>query len=249
MKKLFCFLAVVLLFPASVVFAMSPAPPRLTVVVNFAPENLALSVQCGDGSSKPMPLQKGTKCWETQYFLYWPEEFFTPEERGATTLTLVMQNGGERYELPFPAQTVQDYYGTATLDFKTRSLTNGVSALRGWLLFVVHTALTFAAACAVFFVFGYRKKWSWLAFVAVNILAQGCLNSVFINEVIYPGPNAVLALVFFAPIAFLAEIVLVPIVVGFIIKEHRVRRAVACAFCAGVASLAINVLMLVLLPS
>ena len=128
------------------------------------------------------------------------------------------------------------------LDLKTGNLTVGQSSLRVPALVALRVALTLLIEGAVFFLFGHRKRRSWLAFLAVNIVIQGGLN------VLFTGPN----LGAYWIIGFvLGEIVVLAVemaaLVG-IVNEFKRRRTAVFVVVANAASLAVGGLLITYLP-
>ena len=77
-----------------------------------------------------------------------------------------------------------------------RTLTRGTSWLRPYEFASITIILTLLIEGVIFFLFGYRKRNSWIVFLATNILTQGFLY-VWLNTQFYPLVNS-----YFFPVLF-----------------------------------------------
>ena len=73
-KKMIALLLTSLLLAGAltpVALANSAEPPMLTVIVEFAPKDLTISIRFADGSvAGAVPLQRTQKAWETYYRVF-----------------------------------------------------------------------------------------------------------------------------------------------------------------------------------
>ncbi|MBE0450942.1 MAG: hypothetical protein IBX70_08865 [Clostridia bacterium] len=63
-----------------------------------------------------------------------------------------------------------------TLDLSERTLTEGKLKLRTAALVGVRVAMTLILEALIFWLFAFRKKESWIAFLLINLMTQIALN-------------------------------------------------------------------------
>jgi len=172
LKKLFLFLlpAALILAGAGVCYANSPPPPSVFIIVSGAPKDLSLRI----GAVTP---QIRSKAFETYYGF-----FFQNGAPAENTLQVTTADGAYQIELP-PRNS---YTSTFTLDIKTGNLTPGAPAWRPYEFASITIVLTLLIEGVIFYLFGYRKKSSWIAFLITNLVTQGYLY-VWLNRQDYPS--------------------------------------------------------------
>ena len=168
----------VLPVPAS---ANAAEPPGLTVLVTNSPQYLELSLRFPDGTqATEVQLNSSKKAWESYHkFFYHAVASKTNLERA---ILVVTSNEGQ-FECPLPEGSSSTYNNLLTLDLETQQLVHGQPPMRVPLLVALRVSLTLLIEGAVFFLLGYRKTYSWLVFLLVNLLTQGALN------LMLTGPN------------------------------------------------------------
>jgi hypothetical protein len=181
-KTLFLLLLPITLIVAnvSICYANSPPPPTIFVVVAHAPKDLELRI----GSEKA---QRTDKILESYYTFHLG---FT----GINSDTLLVTTNDGSFEIALPQ--LQQYNNAFTLDLVKRTLTRGTSWLRPYEFASITIILTLLIEGVIFFLFGYRKRNSWIVFLATNILTQGFLY-VWLNTQFYPLVNS-----YFFPVLF-----------------------------------------------
>jgi hypothetical protein len=242
-RVLVLFIAAVLLSISlpTAVYANAAEPPSLTVIVSNPPDDLSLSLQLsGMSQSEAVVLRKERKAWETYYRFF---NHVSPSGNDSLDgATLVVRSGDQSFECALPAGTFDRYNNLLSLDLKTESLTRGQSPLRVPILVAMRVALTLLIESVVFFLFGYRKRRSWLAFLAVNIVTQSGLNAMLTG----PGIGSYWMIGY-----IIGEIVVIAVEVAAltcIVKEFRKRRTALCIVAANVASLILGGLLITYLP-
>lgn len=235
-KRLALLLALILLLclplPA---LGNSAEPPGLTVIVSTPPEGLALYITPNE-ATPPLPLQAEKRGWETQYRYFYHADPAASQLR-YPTLTAEWPEG--RFELDIP----RDYFGynnQVTLDISAQTLEWGQEPLREPLLIAMRVLLTLIIEGAALWLFGYRAKRSWIAFLIVNLITQTLLNILFAGargywEILYV---LVEVLIFIAEAAAFRSL----------LAEHSKKRAVFFALAANAASLILGGIMLMYLP-
>ena len=185
-------------------------------------------------------LSKQQKAWESYYrFFYHMSPLGNDNLDGAV---LIVKSNEKNFQCPLPAATFNTYNNLLTLDMETENLTIGQSPLRAPLLVAMRIILTLVIEGVIFFLFGYRKKTSWIAFFAINMVTQGALNAML------TGPS--LGSYWIIGFAFGEIVVLAVELMAFIffVKEFRKRRVAVYTVVANVASLIIGGLLIAYLP-
>jgi len=223
---------------ATAAYANSAEPPSFTVTVFNPPEDLSLSLRFADEEkAEAIVLNKEQKAWESYYrFFYHMSPLGRDNLDGAM---LIIQSNEKNFQCFLPAATFNTYNNLLTLDLETESLTIGQPPLRVPLLVSMRIILTLVIEGVVFFLFGYRKKASWLAFLAINIVTQGALNAML------TGPSlGSFGFIFGEFVVLAAELI------AFIcfVREFGKRRAAAYTVAANVASLILGGLLITYLP-
>lgn len=232
--------------------ANSAEPPCFTVIVSRAPEDLELSVEYPDGSSydllylynRSMSRPPDTHSWESYYeFLH---NVYEPN-MDLREAVLRVSYGGESYTCAFPEECSHYYNGLLVLNLKNRSLRVEASTGRSILLVILRIVLTLLIEGLVFYLFGYRKKASWILFLIVNLVTQIALNLLLMLVASsFIGYMALLYLLYLMGegLVFLIEILV--FAVG--LRERSKGRAALCALAANAASLVLGGLILAFLP-
>lgn len=235
----FCFFAL-LGTAAPAAHANSTAPPRLTVIVGFPPDDLQLSLRFEDaGETETAQLIKIQTAWETQY------RFTIAMLRTQLSLenaTLIAVSRNKSFQCPLPASALSNYDNVISLDFAHQTVTNGQTFGRTASLVTMRVLLTLLLEGALFFLFGYRSKRSWVAFFIINLVTQGALN-VALN-LSFAGAYMMFILV---PLELLVIIVEL-IAFAVILNECSRLRTVAYVLTANVLSLGLGGLLISYLP-
>lgn len=233
-------------------FANSAEPPCFTVIVSRAPEDLELSVEYPNGNSyelvylynrsKSGPSE--THAWESYYeFLH---NGYEPK-MDLREAVLGVSYGSESYTCAFPEECSRYYNGLLVLNLKNRTLRMEASTGRSLLLVILRITLTLLIEGLFFFLFGYRKKASWLLFLITNLVTQIGLNLLLMLAAnLAIGYMALLYMLYLIGegLVFLIEILV--FVCG--LRERTKARAALCALAANAASLALGGLILTFLP-
>ncbi len=227
-------------FPVAVC-SNAAEPPTFTIMVSNPPDDLSLSLRLpNDRETEAIVLQSERRAWETYYRFF---NSLSPSRHDSLNgAVLVVQSSERSFECPLPAATFRSYNNLLTLDLETGNLTVGQSPFRVPALVALRVLLTLLIEGAVFFLFGYRKRRSWLAFLAVNLVTQGALNALFTGPDI--GSYWMIGFV-------VGEIVVLAVetatLVG-IISEHTRRRTVFFVLSANAASLLLGGQLIARLP-
>ncbi len=242
--RLIVFLITIVLLSISFPTAASAnaaEPPSFIVIAANPPEDLSLSLRLPDQSqTEAIVLNKEQKAWETYYRFFYHMSPFS--FNNLDDAVLIVQSSNQNFQCPLPATTFNTYNNFLTLDLKTESITGGQPPLRVPFLVAMRVALTLLIEGAVFFLFGYREKRSWLVFFAINIITQSGLNAMFTSPV--TGSYWMITFIF-------GEIMVITVeLLAFIglVKEFKKSRVVLYTITANLASLILGGLLITYLP-
>ncbi len=216
-------------------YANSAEPPTLIVLLKNASADTSVAALSGDSVSEG---RRSTVAWETCYVFYRYEL-----GDGGDGVTLRMTGNGESYELPVDARFTSGYNSVVTLDFASRSLSEGKLLSRSALLVGLRVTLTLLIEGLVFFLMGFRQKRSWVVFLVMNLLTQGALN-LLLNQSNSFTSYPVLNLIVMEFWVFLVEI----IGVLALIREHGRLRRVGFVLLANLLSLILGGWLITALP-
>lgn len=233
---LVCALLLSLLTPF-VVLANSAEPPRLIVIVNMPPADLTLSVRLTDGSE--IELMRQDKAWESRFVLASHLFRQNPSIKGAA---LIVHSSEKNFEHPLPDDMLDRYNNVLSLNVRNETFTDGQTFARSAILVGLRVTLTLLIEGAIFFLFGYRTKRSWIVFFVVNLATQTwlniSLNASFTNS--YP----ILNLLFYEFLILFAEMI------AFAIAVNEKKRWVTLVYVliANVASFLLGAALIMMLP-
>lgn len=237
--KRICFILLAALFPIIVCFpaavdANAAEPPALVVIIKNAPQDIEVSI-AGDNGLKGA--QKKTVAWETYY------AFYHSSLGGGDEVTLIVSGNGESFEKNVDLQQAREHDKIVTLDFAAQTLEPGKLVSRSILLVTLRVILTLLIEGFFFYLFGFRRKSSWIAFLVINLLTQGVLN-ILLNNATPFASYLIFNLILMEFVVFFVEII------SFVsyVNEHRKLRRAAYAFIANLASLVLGGWLITVLP-
>ncbi len=175
MKKPFWMLCILVLLSSLAIptFANSAEPPAIIVIAVGLPADAELSLEVpGAGEVEFRQCYRLEKLWESQYKLWLPLDLENIENA-----QLRVTVGEESFTCTIPGDT-RDYRKVMTLDYRNQTLTEGQQPWRQAVLTAIRILLTLLTEGFVFWLFGYRKKRSWIVFLVLNLVTQGWLNIV-----------------------------------------------------------------------
>lgn len=227
---------VILLIPIN---ANAAEPPALTIIVSNPPDDLELIITFpNDLSIEAIELSKDTKAWEAYYRFYWSS--VSNNFNGYNAVLMVKSNYGS-FDVPI-SENMHSYNNILTLDYANRTLTEGQTISRTITLVGLRVGLTLIIEGLIFFLFGYRKKSSWLIFLITNLITQGILNINLSNSL--NASYLFFGLIFYEIIIYFVEL----ITYLFLLREKPKSRAVFYALTANVASFVLGGILIACLP-
>lgn len=207
-------------------------PPSIIIIVPNAPQDLEISIGDIEGN-------RIDKTFES-YFTFYSYLFQNIE------YTLTCTTGNTFFEITLDIP-LNEYNNIYTLDLDRQILTEGELPSRDVLLVTIRIALTLLLEAMVFFLFGYRKKISWIIFLTVNLVTQGLLF-IWLNS-LYTSPLSgdfyiILTMIFAEILIFIVEMTVFLIFV----KEHRRLRTAGYVLVANLLSLILGGYLITVLP-
>ncbi len=237
MKKLaFALLAVLMLMLPVTASANMAEGPRLVLIVLGGPKDLQITLAGEEGSA---PLEGVPVGFETHFVLEYLHRQVGPET------ALEVRGTGVEWDIPMEKINQAGYNSLVTLDVKNHLVISGQPPWRQPLLIGIRVVFTLLVEGAVFYLFGYREKFSWLLFAVTNVVTQTGLN-ILIAKAEYGLLYGFGLLVYFVaePLIFLAE----ALVFAILLWEKSSKRNAACALTANAASLLLGLLLFAFLP-
>ncbi|NLT27898.1 MAG: hypothetical protein GXX97_02355 [Dehalococcoidales bacterium] len=233
-SALLCIILLVLtsLSAAGICNANAAEPPSIIIIVPNAPQNLEISID-------NIQANRTEKAFES-YFSFYSYSF------QAVGYTLTFTSGSDVFEITLDSP-LNEYNNIYTLDLGRQILTEGELPSRDVLLVTIRIALTLLLEAMVFFLFGYRKKISWIIFLTVNLVTQGLLF-IWLNS-LYTSPLSgdfyiILTMIFAEILIFMVEMTVFLIFV----KEHRRLRTAGYVLVANLLSLILGGYLITVLP-
>ncbi len=240
MKKCIFVLVLVLctLFIAVPAFANSAEPPGMIILAPNIPEDAIITLEIPDGEMTHWRVQKTTKLWESQYRL-----FYHINDGDFSEARLRVTVGEVSFTCDLPDGDYDRYKTVLTLDYKNKTLTLGQEPWRQPVLTAVRILLTLLTEGLIFWLFGFRKKLSWVIFFIINLLTQGWLN-ITVNSYAFSSGYWVFALVAMEAVIFIGEAIAFPLS----LSEKKPWQRVVYALSANAVSLAVGLLLIGRLP-
>ncbi len=216
----------------SVCYANAAPPPSIFIIVPGAPDDLEISIGPEDIQG-----QRTDKVIGSYYAFY----FF---DLKPTDYTMKVTTVGSTFYVVLDIPP--DSYGNIfTLDLKNQTVSPGESLFMNITSVSLRIVLTLLIEAIVFFLFGYRKKKSWLVFLIANLITQGVLYIWLSGSAVSPWNSYVIfALVFGEMLVFIIEM----IVFLVFINEHRRWRTALYVIVANLVSLFLGGYLLMVLP-
>jgi hypothetical protein len=178
-------------------YGNSAAPPSIIIIVPNAPDDLEISIGSGDNLSKAARRDRVVE----SYFV-----FYRFDLKETKDYTLHVSTKGEVFDAVMYGQ-IGDYNRIYTLSLKNRTLVPGKLLWRDILLVSMRVLLTLAIEAAIFWLFGYRSRISWISFLVINLITQGWLN-IWLNSYHTPVDSyVILSLIFGEFLVYFAEFI------------------------------------------
>jgi len=230
--------AICLLACAATALANSAEPPGITVIVTNPPDDLTLTLRLRNGDTAP--LEREDRAWESWFRFFYHSIPQSHDQLGKSTL--LAETGGVMTEYALPTDTFGRYNNLLTLDIDEGTVMVGARPMRTPFLITLRVILTLLIEGAVFWLFGYRQRRSWLLFLIANLITQGLLNMAFTGPHI--GGYWLFGFILGEILVFAAEMTAFPL----LLREHKKSRAILYAAAANLLSLALGGWLIASLP-
>ncbi len=224
------------IFVSSVpVFANAAEPPALVIIVADAPSDLKVGVY-HDAESVFVEGRKTTNAIEAQI------KFFGRDLPDNEEYVLEVKYGTERFEITIdkPQNT---YHATYSLNLKEKTLLPGETLMRNVTLVGLRVGLTLLIEGTIFWLLGFRKRITWLLFLAINLLTQGVLNLMLATNPV-SASYVIFGLIFGEIFVFIVEW----IAILSLVKEHSQAKRFVTVTLANFASLILGGYLISILP-
>ena len=204
-----------------VCYANAAEPPSILIIVPNAPDDLEISI--GPENIKARRTEKVIE----SYFTFYRYDLKSSDYKVTVT------TAGNSFEITLDAP-LNSYNNIFTLDLNNKTITPGKSLFRSVSLPSLRIILTLIIEAAIFYLFGYRKKKSWLVFLIVNLITLTVLNILLsIGSSNLLNGYIIFSLVFLEFFVFIFEMIAFLILV----KEHHRLVTALYVLVANVASL------------
>jgi len=201
-------------------YANAAEPPSILIIVPNAPKDLEISI--GPDKIKARRIDKVIE----SYFTFYRYDLQSSD------YTVTVTTSGNSFEITMDTPP-RSYNNIYTLDLNNKIMTPGKSLSRSISLPSLRIILTLVIEAIIFYLFGYRKKKSWLVFLSVNLCTLGVLN-IILNVNSNPlNSYIVFTLIFLEIVVFIIEMIMFLVFV----KEHGRSLAFLYVIVANVASL------------
>lgn len=226
-------LAFMLIALVSVCYGNAAEPPSIIIIVNNAPDDLEISVGSGNTYVKT---NKTGNIIENYY------TFYSRDLEADNGYVIKVSTAESTFEIMLE-EPLRLYNNIYTLDLKNKKLTPGKTLPRSVLLVTLRISLTLLIEAVMFWLFGFRNKKSWIAFLVINLITQGALN-IWINGFSPLKGYIIVSLVFGEINVFIFEI----IAFLAILKEQRRIKTFLYAIIANLLSLFAGGYIITVLP-
>ncbi len=215
-------------------YGNSAEPPSILIIVPNAPDDLSIKLNYESSSYEARIVDKVIE----KYYTFYSSNMF----KKPNTYNFVVSSKDYSFEFELD-KPIKNYNNIYTLNLKNHSLTEGKLLSRSIMLVGMRVTLTFIIEAFIFWIFGFRNKKSWMAFLVINLITQGALN-VWINGFSPMISYAVFTLIFGEFFVFVAEL----IAFMTFCKEHGRLRKVLYVLTANLVSLIVGGYIITILP-
>ncbi|HHV05119.1 MAG TPA: hypothetical protein GXX60_01165 [Anaerolineaceae bacterium] len=243
-NKVVLILIFVLLFSAFVPYpvnANAAPPPIVTIAVINPPSDLKLSVRyTKDSVTETKLLERWDAGWEAKFSLI--DYSFLYERELYSNGVLIVKSQDYNFKLKLPDDVFDKYDVLYTLDLESKTLSEGKPAWQAPVSFSLRLIITLLLEGIVFYLFGYREKWSWILFVIVNFITQTILHVLI--TILGSEGYAILVFWFGEVIVFIIEMIAFPVA----LEEQSKWKDVAYAFVGNLLSLILGTYLIGKMP-
>lgn len=217
----------------SISYGNAAEPPSILIIVPNAPNDLEISMEVEGDIIKA---RKTDKIIEKYY------TFYRGEMSAVSHYKLNIKAEDIDYQLAID-EPVKSYNNIYSLDLDSKTITPGKLPLRSAKLVGMRVILTLMIEAMIFWMFAFRDKKSWIAFLVINLITQGGLN-IWLNGFSPVASYIVLSLIFGEIIIFIVE----AFSFSMFVKEHSNLRKILYVLLANILSLVAGGYIITMLP-
>ncbi|WP_026477710.1 hypothetical protein [Alkaliphilus transvaalensis] len=217
----------------NIAYGNSAEPPSILIIVPNPPDDLEISIEFGGRFTQA---RKTDKVIEKHY------TFYSHEIKGFEEYVFNINTGNNNYKITLD-KPLQKYNNIYTLNLNSQRLIQGKSVSRSILLVSFRLTLTLIIEGVVFWLFGFRRKRSWIAFLIINLITQGSLN-LWINSFTPTTSYLIFGLIFIEIFIIIAEVLFFL----NLTKEHSKVITISYAIVANILSLIVGGYAITVLP-
>lgn len=218
---------------SGITFANSAEPPALIIVVPGATDDLTVYIEGTSG------LLEGRK---VHYFTEAQFMFYKNEIPSTDIQKITVKSKDQQFELSIE-KGMNRYRSVYTIDTYRQTIIEGTTTGREAILVGARVGLTLIIEGAIFWLFGFRNRRSWLMFLLINLLTQGILN-LWLGLQPMAQSYLIFSLVFAEAFVLIGELFLF----NAFVKEHTVARRNIYVALANFASLVLGGYLITWLP-
>ena len=216
-----------------VTYANAAEPPSIVILINNPPKDLSISLITDE---KQLEAKVRKVAWESYYI------FYSSDMQANDNYIFRITTKDESFECTFNEE-LSRYNNVITLNMSTHKMKTGVYPFRSFLLICIRLIITLLIEGIIFWLFGFRKKRSWIIFLVINLITQGILNIYLNNASSIISTYLIFGLIFGEVFVFIAEIILF----RSLIDEHK-KRVVIYTLLANLVSLVAGGYLIIYLP-
>lgn len=240
MKKVIFITIIVMVYtlclPLNLSYANSAEPPSILIFVPNAPEDLEVTIEEGNSLLVLREIKRTDKIIEAYY------EIFLSDLKTYGDYTLSFETANDSFEIKLN-KPLNRYNNIYTLNLENQTLAEGKLLARSIKLITMRVTLTIIVEAAVFYILGFRRKSSWIAFLIINFITQVALN-IGINNYLPNQEYIIFGLVLAETLIFLFETV---VFLRFV-REHKKLIVTTYVITANMLSLVVGGYLITILP-
>lgn len=194
---------------------------------------------------------KSRSLWEVNYYFEYEWSLPWDDEAGGIvvieTVELRVTAWGETFKINTGARILDDFHSIVKLDIRNRAIEPGTSLSRSIFLVSLRLCLILAVAGALFYLFRYREKRSWIAFAIISLPGEFFINIFIDGANLYVpmgGLIVLLMILFLCGVNFILKLIAMCIA----INEHRRLRTILYILTAHAVISVLYILLIAFLP-
>jgi hypothetical protein len=217
-------------------------PPAIIIIVPLAPADLKISIGSAEGKRTNYVI-------ESRFLFSYSgpiAQVFNNSPIRFSDDPIKVTTSERSFEITPPM--ISGFSNVFTLNLDNQTLTLMNPSLRIAVSTFFRIILTLILEGIVFYLFGFRKKWSWVLFILVNVFTQSALN-IWLNMLYHPiglgfpsyiAPTIIVGEFF----VFIVELLLF----SLLAREHGLKRRIIYVISANLFSLTAGFFLITMIP-